>query len=328
MCPHTTTHVSCVLRLVRRASSGPEMVSMWEPNRYTAYLGWGLTARWERSRCSVSWYKSTCFTGTKIQILTPEELLQLFFSIGLNRPGEKVLVSTGTSPDLPISGDIGATSSSSLNAHVCRIDAVDFGDDDSWLHRVHVDQLASCEGVGRASKLRLQLRLASAATPATHRASPPSAGSRTRTPCTVDVCRLGTREREMEAAAQGSVEAGDLCERSAVGGQAVYKKSLDFLRNSSFRTRFCVEAAQQVAVLVQEYLLTRTNVQILTELCSSSLLRAPLQRPSRLCCSMKVLWVMSARAASVHIPAHQFLPANRFLTRRHRKARRATCVWC
>ena len=303
------------------------MVSLWEPNRFTAYLGWGLKARWQRSRCSVYWYKSTCFTGTKIHILTPEELLQLFFSIGLNRPGEKVLVSTGTSPDLP--GDIGATSSSPLNAHVCRIDAVDFGDDDSWLHRVHIDDLASCEGVGRASRLRLQLRLASAATPATHRTSPLPAGSRTRTPCTVDVPRLGTREREMEVAAHGSVETGDPREWSAVGGQAVYKKSLDFLRNSSFRTRFCVDVAQQVALLVQKYLLTRTKVQILTQLCSSSLLlRAPLQQPSRLCCSMKVLWVMSARASSAQIPAHQFLPANRFLTRRHRKARRATCVWC
>ena len=28
------------------------------------------------SRCAVYWYKSTCFTGTKVPILTPEELLQ------------------------------------------------------------------------------------------------------------------------------------------------------------------------------------------------------------------------------------------------------------
>lgn len=56
---------------------------------------------------SITWTRNGELIGTKSIYRIPglsTSTIQLFFSIGLNRPGEKVLVSTGTSPDLPVEG--------------------------------------------------------------------------------------------------------------------------------------------------------------------------------------------------------------------------------
>jgi hypothetical protein len=53
---------------------------------------------------SMTWTRNGQLIGTKSIHRIPgfsTNSGQLFFSIGLNRPGEKILVSTGTSPDLP-----------------------------------------------------------------------------------------------------------------------------------------------------------------------------------------------------------------------------------
>jgi hypothetical protein len=101
---------------------------------------------------SMTWTRNGQPIGTKSIHRIPgfsTNLGQLFFSIGLNRPGEKILVSTGTSPDLPSELDESSAQCGALTQ------IFDMSDGEAHSKCMDVNAAASLEGTGRVSLLRL-----------------------------------------------------------------------------------------------------------------------------------------------------------------------------
>jgi len=101
---------------------------------------------------SMTWTRNGQLIGTKSIHRIPgfsTNSGQLFFSIGLNRPGEKILVSTGTSPDLPSELDESSAQCGALTQ------IFDMSDGEAHSKCMDVNAAASLEGTGRLSVLRL-----------------------------------------------------------------------------------------------------------------------------------------------------------------------------
>ena len=104
---------------------------------------------------SITWTRNGELIGTKSIHRIPglsASAGQLFFSIGLNRPGEKILVSTGTSPDLPSELD---SSSTQCNSHQ---QLFDMSDGETCSQDLAVNAAAHFKSNGRASVLSLAAR--------------------------------------------------------------------------------------------------------------------------------------------------------------------------
>lgn len=105
---------------------------------------------------SITWTRNSEFIGTKSIARIPglsSGSKQLYFSLGLNRPGEKVLVSTGTSPDLP--GELPDSSSMFCHSSCRTFDSSDLPSGASWSDLMCLNGLAEFQGVGAERSLCL-----------------------------------------------------------------------------------------------------------------------------------------------------------------------------
>jgi hypothetical protein len=151
---------------------------------------------------SLHWTRNGEHIGSKYIYRTPGLSMgsnQLFFTIGLNRPGEKVLVSTGMPPDLP--GD-SAPSSTSRASNTERFDTKDLEEGLKWYDVMALNEAARFEDVDKDPVLCLAAESESSTTGFAHGSGP--------------ACRMLSNAR---------------------GGQAMYIKTLDFSQGS-FSTFF------------------------------------------------------------------------------------------
>ena len=104
---------------------------------------------------SITWTRNGRLVGSKSIARIPglsSASSQLYFSLGLNRPGEKVLVSKGVSPDLPDN----AGSSARCSAQTRTLDTTDLAQGLSWPALMRLNSSAAFQGTGAGSSLCLQ----------------------------------------------------------------------------------------------------------------------------------------------------------------------------